>query len=389
MTSTGTHSRRAESRLTLLIRPSSARPDVTVGDFTEAFAGAGALWSSANDLLTFLAANLGYTKTPLSGALAPCWRYAATRVKFPGWAGRRLSPNNGWNRLARRRELRFPDLHGYDPTSRTGVAGAFELNSAGVDDIGRHVPNPNAQVDGGTVVKPSERVVSSIPPRSLNTYAGRYRSPTTNLDGAAGRQPLLIKKPPSRNSKSSLKVIRESNDDFFRRLPTRCSCSTSRKISRRGKPADVPMGVPGASRRRTHRVTRKGLPIVTRALRVLMLGLLANADVAPQLVQGAEREGGSTQHQFKALAGGGNHDDRTWRRTITIREPRPNLTIIMARHYSRIEDEAEKPRLFSRTRQKRVRRLRAVWGPFVGEAGIYEMTGDLITMRAIVPRTRL
>src|SRR4029077_11336783 len=33
-------------------------------------AGAGALRSSANDMLTFLAANLGYTKTPLAAAMA-------------------------------------------------------------------------------------------------------------------------------------------------------------------------------------------------------------------------------------------------------------------------------------------------------------------------------
>ena len=45
------------------------RTPTPLWDFTEAFAGAGSLRSSANDLLTFLAANLGYTKTPLAPAM--------------------------------------------------------------------------------------------------------------------------------------------------------------------------------------------------------------------------------------------------------------------------------------------------------------------------------
>jgi hypothetical protein len=31
--------------------------------------------------------------------------------------------------------------------------------------------------------------------------------------------------------------------------------------------------------------------------------------------------------------------------------------------------------------------LRAAWGPFVGEAGTYEVTGNLITMRPIVAKS--
>ena len=121
---------------------------------------------------------------------------------------------------------------------------------------------------------------------------------------------------------------------------------------------------------------------------VLTLALLANADVARQRVQGAEREGGSTQQSIQgvwqaveiATTGPGA-------RTITIREPRPNLTIITARHYSRIEDQAEKPRtVLADPAKASADELRAVWGPFVGEAGTYELAGDLITMRPIVSK---
>jgi len=53
-----------------------------------ALAGAGALRSSVNDMLTFLAANLGYVKSPLAPAMAA----------MLACAGR---PARAWVRLAR------------------------------------------------------------------------------------------------------------------------------------------------------------------------------------------------------------------------------------------------------------------------------------------------
>ena len=64
-------------------------------------------------------------------------------------------------------------------------------------------------------------------------------------------------------------------------------------------------------------------------------------------------------------------------RTIAIPEPRPNLTIITARHYSRVEDQSERPRpIPADVTKASADELRAVWGPFVGEAGTYEVTAD-------------
>jgi hypothetical protein len=75
-------------------------------------------------------------------------------------------------------------------------------------------------------------------------------------------------------------------------------------------------------------------------------------------------------------------------RTITIPEPRPNLTIITAKHYSRVEVQAEGPRSIpADVRRASADELRAAWGPFVGEAGTYEVTnGNLITMRPIAAK---
>jgi len=74
-------------------------------------------------------------------------------------------------------------------------------------------------------------------------------------------------------------------------------------------------------------------------------------------------------------------------RTIAFGE-RPNLTIITARHYSRVEVQADKPRpIVADVAKATADELRAAWGPFVSEAGTYELTaGSLITMRPIASK---
>jgi hypothetical protein len=74
-------------------------------------------------------------------------------------------------------------------------------------------------------------------------------------------------------------------------------------------------------------------------------------------------------------------------RTIAFAE-RPNLTIITARHYSRVEVQADGPRpVLADVSRATADELRAVWGPFVSEAGTYEVTpGNVITMRPIASK---
>jgi len=75
-------------------------------------------------------------------------------------------------------------------------------------------------------------------------------------------------------------------------------------------------------------------------------------------------------------------------RVIAIPEPRPNLIIITAKYYSRVEVHAEGPRaVLADTAKATADELRAVWGPFVGEAGTYELTGaNEITMRPMAAK---
>ena len=74
-------------------------------------------------------------------------------------------------------------------------------------------------------------------------------------------------------------------------------------------------------------------------------------------------------------------------RTIAFAE-RPNLTIITAKHYSRVEVQADAPRpILADVAKASADELRAAWGPFVSEAGTYEVTpGGSITMRPIASK---
>ena len=74
-------------------------------------------------------------------------------------------------------------------------------------------------------------------------------------------------------------------------------------------------------------------------------------------------------------------------RTIAFGD-RPNLTIITARHYSRVEVQADGPRpVIADVAKASADELRAAWGPFVSEAGTYEVApGNLVTMRPIASK---
>ena len=122
---------------------------------------------------------------------------------------------------------------------------------------------------------------------------------------------------------------------------------------------------------------------------VLVVGLFTSQGIAGQPVRSAEREGGSKGASIQGvwqavevtITGPGA-------RTIAIRDPRPNLMIVTARHYSRVEDQSERPRpIPADVTQSSADELRAVWGPFVAEAGTYEVTTDnRITMRPIAAK---
>jgi hypothetical protein len=135
-------------------------------------AGAGALRSTANDMLTFLAANLGYAKTPLAEAMA-----AEVSVRRP--AGPDMEIAYGW--LIRTREGKSFIWHnggtggyrtfvGFDPKTRAGVVVLSNASmTEGGDDIGSHLLNRSIPL---TSFK--ERTAIKVDPKVFDGLSGQY-----------------------------------------------------------------------------------------------------------------------------------------------------------------------------------------------------------------------
>jgi serine-type D-Ala-D-Ala carboxypeptidase/endopeptidase len=143
-------------------------------------AGAGALRSSVNDLLTFLEAFLGYKESPLAPAMKAMLevRRPVGKTKFEialGWniLGERVWHDGGTGG--------FCSWVAYDPKERTGavvLSNAFTLS--GVVDIGIHLLNPKAPL--ANPEPPKQHTGIPIDPKLLDNYTGRYQLPDRILE---------------------------------------------------------------------------------------------------------------------------------------------------------------------------------------------------------------
>jgi serine-type D-Ala-D-Ala carboxypeptidase/endopeptidase len=140
-------------------------------------AGAGALRSSVNDMLTFLEAFLGHKESPLAPAMKAMLevRRPAGQTKIGlGWLiysidGREIAWHNGGTGG-------FRSFVGYDPKERVGVV--VLSNAGGVDDIGLHLLNPKLPLANPAPRKQHTEI--HIDPTLLDNYTGRYQL-TPNL----------------------------------------------------------------------------------------------------------------------------------------------------------------------------------------------------------------
>ncbi len=145
------------------------------------FAGAGALRSTANDMLTFLAANLDTTARPLARAM----RDARTPRHEAGSPSVRIGL--AWHILARPSGSivwhnggtgGYRSFTGFDPVRRVGVVVLCNNGNEGMDDIGFHL------LDETFPLRPpptqhTEVVVDSL---ILQRYVGEYElAPTFHL----------------------------------------------------------------------------------------------------------------------------------------------------------------------------------------------------------------
>ena len=137
-------------------------------------AGAGALRSTANDLLVFLAANLEATQSSLAPAMA-----AMVSTRRPTGAPG-LDIALGWHVLSRDGRTiiwhnggtgGYRSFIGYDPGTRAGVVVLSNtFTAAGVDDIGLHLLDARSPL----LPPPTTHTEIAIDPKLLDGYVGRY-----------------------------------------------------------------------------------------------------------------------------------------------------------------------------------------------------------------------
>ena len=140
-------------------------------------AGAGALRSTTNDMLIFLAANLGYTKTPLAQAMAD-----EISIRRPtGQPGMEIA----YNWLVQTKDGNSIIWHnggtggyrtymGFDPKARVGVVVLSNIDTqAGPDDIGRHLLDASYPLV--QVKPPSEHTEITLDTKTFDRYVGVYQ----------------------------------------------------------------------------------------------------------------------------------------------------------------------------------------------------------------------
>ena len=176
-------------------------------------AGAGALRSTAADLLRLLGAFLGYTDTPLAGAMR-----AMLDVKRPtptpalrialGWhvlstsSGREIVWHNGGTGGYR-------SFIAIDAKSRTGVVVLSNMSTpAGIDDIGLHLLDPSLPL----LRPPTARTAVTLSAAQLDRCVGKYQlAPTFILTVTREDARLFVQA----TGQPRFELFAENERDFF------------------------------------------------------------------------------------------------------------------------------------------------------------------------------
>lgn len=139
-------------------------------------AGAGALRSTANDMLTFLAANLGFIQTPLAQDMAD-----EVSVRRPAGApdmqiayGWHIQTKDGGSIIWHNGGTGgYRSYMGYDPKARVGVVVLTNISTAaGDDDIGRHLLNASYPLLKAE--PPAAHQQITLDPKIFDHYVGQY-----------------------------------------------------------------------------------------------------------------------------------------------------------------------------------------------------------------------
>ena len=184
-----------------------------------AMAAGGSLHSSANDLLTFIAA-LGDMRSPIAAVLPTMLEM---RRQGPGF-----QQALGWMVISRTPDdeilfhdgqtLGFASSIAYDPRARTGVV-VLSNAAAGVGDIARHVLRPTIPLAKPTGPAPKKTEVQ-VDVKLFDRYAGQYEpGPGTIFTVSREGDSLMLQLP----GLPKLRLRPESETDYFVAENTRIS----------------------------------------------------------------------------------------------------------------------------------------------------------------------
>jgi serine-type D-Ala-D-Ala carboxypeptidase/endopeptidase len=175
-------------------------------------AGAGALRSTANDLLNFLAANLGYSKSPLAPAME-----AMLKTRRPT-GNTSLEIALGWHIFtANGKEIvwhnggtgGYRSFFGFDPKARIGVVALSNASTnVGVDDIGRHLLDSSIAL----TKPPKEHKEAKVDPKLFDGYVGSYQlAPTFVMTVTRDQDHLFVQA----TGQPKFEVFPEGDRDYF------------------------------------------------------------------------------------------------------------------------------------------------------------------------------
>ncbi len=148
----------------------------------DALAGAGALRSTANDMLKFLAANLELTDTPLKAAMRrmrSVHRETGTpdlEIAMAWHVFHKFGTDIYWHNGG---TAGYRSFAGFVPAKKTGVVVLCNT-SFDVDDMGYHILE--SQYPVAKFSAPKERIEIAIDPKILESYVGEYElAPTFKI----------------------------------------------------------------------------------------------------------------------------------------------------------------------------------------------------------------
>ncbi len=187
--------------------------EVTANWDLPTFAGAGALRSSANDMLTFLAANLGYVKTPLAPAMA-----SMLTSRRPTGAPGKGEIGLGWLIVEPSSyEIvwhnggtgGYRSFVGFVPSTRVGVVVLSNtFTPTGVDDIGMHLLDSHAPL----MPPPKQHKEIAVDPKLFDAYVGQYQlAPSFNLTVTREEDKLFVQA----TGQPKFQIFPESALEFF------------------------------------------------------------------------------------------------------------------------------------------------------------------------------